>query len=521
MQKGVYLFKTARQTIPLNLAEPLILAHQSCHGVAVSHQGKITTVRKSTGLSLETFRASQEQLKMLNVLYYLGNFEKGYNEGDIQPYTILTSKTKGPALIGFMQGDFTGHAKDASTRPPAYFFVKNYLTPKILQLYKLVGGDMGKLIKELREATVVADINNQCLKDGWGITLMVNNGPISENDKSEGEVWSYGIPAIKNHDWGFASPNLKEGSFPASAEDAGEEKEDILGDIFGGDAEEAEEEDKAPSSDVVPESALAGLDQEVDGGVAEEAEDTTAETAEEQKKTTETKVEDAKKSETVVTGQKTVKKVQCPKTIKKKEDIAAYYQEKLGWKPANFKNYPIIEVVVEVDGKGREVVKSLKDIPTAMDRKDTTVKHLPAPKDTAPKGPAVVATVVPVVSPTEAKKMEDEFKKRAQVLKTLDLDGREMAYNPAHFQEMVKKYGDFCKQSGIKHLGLIKGWNLEDLLELCRSYPRYSMILILELMDMIENKRDFRSTATPGHPPEEAQGEKEDDGVFDLEKMLA
>lgn len=122
-----------------------------------------------------------------------------------QPYNLLTNNEGNPDLVAFVEGDYPDyHEADGSFDTTN--FIKNYLQPKIDELYEMVDQDLDRLLAALQKPMTAADINSK--HSGRGVvTFMASNGvsfSIEQNDKR------------KDFEWGSVS--MVEGAYPAESD---------------------------------------------------------------------------------------------------------------------------------------------------------------------------------------------------------------------------------------------------------------------------------------------------------------
>lgn len=120
--------------------------HKTCVGFALAKDGIIlhNNFDPAEVPLLEAIKKTQEKFKTEHVFFQFARAddpEKEYDLDSFQPFPIL-KKGDDTILAVMLEGDFPTYAKEGKNTP-AYHFFKDYLEPKVIEMY----GDLGNLDK--------------------------------------------------------------------------------------------------------------------------------------------------------------------------------------------------------------------------------------------------------------------------------------------------------------------------------------------------------------------------------------
>lgn len=148
---GVIAIKNKGQLLPIDWLGKAVLAFPSAIGLAAETEGVIQVLRTNdpAQITVDTINNMQETFKDDIVTLYLNKTAGAIKPEDMQPYVLLENEDKTPALVAFLDGDFSLYRVANSPFSDEYHCVTTHLTPKILQLAQLCEGDLEKLLKNL------------------------------------------------------------------------------------------------------------------------------------------------------------------------------------------------------------------------------------------------------------------------------------------------------------------------------------------------------------------------------------
>jgi hypothetical protein len=425
---GVIVVKDKDQIVPKPYIEKVLEHNPTAYGMALVEKGAILDDIVSKDVSADVIMQLQEGFKKEVAVFHFGNYPAGYMVGDLQPFEVLKDDNKQPALVAFVEGNFSSQGKEKSSHTNEFFAVYDGLTPKLQMLYNLADHNIGKLMGVLATTpTFKKDLSSLWVDRGTILLLACT-----------GQIYSYSInPLEKKFDWGWTSNHY----------DFGVEKEMSPADLIR--AKQA-----AKIAGVITETKptvgpIAGI------------------------------APTPPKTETSVPAITQPKMVQCPVTVRGKKNIAEWYRANAGYNPLNYKQRPVVEVksdLVTGEKKG-EIIKTFQDLP-----KDLPV--IPGVKPAEPPAepvsePAGPSTPIPVIP----KKEQDAV---IGFIKTIGADSREIL-SPKSIQDLEQKYPTFAQYCGMEDLGFIRSWPYSAFVELVEnpSYRATSHVLLFNLRNAL------------------------------------
>lgn len=157
----------------------------------------------------------QEANKTALMGFFLGASKGPIPEEDYQPYTLLQNDAKEVLLSVMLEGEY--HNTDHANSPFSgeYHMVNDILRPHVAKLYRLLGGDLQKLLLELKDVDFHAIINGQAINRGV-VRILACDGTVVSIDK--GNALGY-----TSEEWGEASNCF--GYAEKSSKDVAPEKE--------------------------------------------------------------------------------------------------------------------------------------------------------------------------------------------------------------------------------------------------------------------------------------------------------
>lgn len=150
---GIIAVKNKGQIIPVEWLNKAIQAYPSAIGVASENEGVIQVLRSNdpAQITVETITGMQEAFKENILTLHLTKTAGQIESEDMQPYVLLENEDKTPALVAFLDGDYTKFRVNNSKFSDAYHCVTDYLAPKILQIAEMCEGDLEKVLAALEK----------------------------------------------------------------------------------------------------------------------------------------------------------------------------------------------------------------------------------------------------------------------------------------------------------------------------------------------------------------------------------
>lgn len=210
MYTAAIAVKSANNLIEADWATAALKVNPSFYGIATvvdnfndkdEPEGKIMQVVRSMtskdnpSLDVAALDKMQKDYKEETIVAIFGRSSGTLLEEDLQPYTILENEDSSPALVAFLEGDFSSYAQTDGTYSPEYFAVQKFLMPRIQQIARLVDGDVDKLMTELLTPNFRDDMEKM-----WG-----TRGTLTLYSDSDKLISVHNNPLRKSFKWGWAS----------------------------------------------------------------------------------------------------------------------------------------------------------------------------------------------------------------------------------------------------------------------------------------------------------------------------
>lgn len=184
MHKSVIVFKAKGQTIPLDFATRLLKEYPSWNGVALMHGDKLVAQSSKDALSPEKLVKTSEKFKDRGMLMGFGNYDAGFRDEDIQPFTVLKDDKDASQIVAFMCGQYPGFVLAGKNESPESRFADISLTAKIAELHELSDKQLPKTLNMLQKPLIQNTITQSAVGDSV-VVLMAKKG------KDVGEVLIY------------------------------------------------------------------------------------------------------------------------------------------------------------------------------------------------------------------------------------------------------------------------------------------------------------------------------------------
>lgn len=193
MHTGVYLQKSSKGLVPLELWELILKNNTSGMGVASAKIGGFA--QKGSGApTVDVLDAFQKEHLDDAILFYLYEATEDFNAEDIQPFVTLKDDKDNPLLAVFLDGPFDRHKEDDG-HTSEYHAAFDYLQDRVMALYAISRGDVAKMLDLMRAKNFGKEVE-AVLGEGNSVTMLANNG----------EIVSYGpVKDVVKYDWGWST----------------------------------------------------------------------------------------------------------------------------------------------------------------------------------------------------------------------------------------------------------------------------------------------------------------------------
>lgn len=193
---------TKDHTIPETLLHKLVTENPTALGIAVRDQKGISVERhKLTEGPAETInwlKKIESKVKPYSRMYTFHSYPADYDEDvELQPYVLLKTSNGSPLICVGIEGDFPKYVDtSADGFSEAYMLLNNWLGPKVLDMYKLLGNNPQKIYDFLRTEQFAKDFDDQIGYRGC-LYFLPNTGEMFSQSKNEA--------GVDKADWGACS----------------------------------------------------------------------------------------------------------------------------------------------------------------------------------------------------------------------------------------------------------------------------------------------------------------------------
>lgn len=196
--KGLLVVKFPDKLIPEAVLKPLLSRKMNCAGFVVptliEGQPRLLVDKadlRETEIDVKKFQERQKAFEKQSMAFWLGELQDGFEAEDVQPFGISDK------IAIFADGDFTSFAKSESSKPNSFFFVNQYIIPKLTKIFNECDQDVKKFMTTLQDDPVLA-MEIETIAQGGLITV------VSENNLYK--TWPKGVnPNVQHGDWGWMS----------------------------------------------------------------------------------------------------------------------------------------------------------------------------------------------------------------------------------------------------------------------------------------------------------------------------
>lgn len=375
----------------------------------------------------------------------------------VPPFILLSDDKDLPKLVGVVSGEFEGFPDDVHLH---HTVMMEEILPKVQQIARLTGGDLDKIMEELRSPAFMRDMNRLSKGDSGLIYFIAANGdalPIFKKDSVLGTL-----------PWGASSFLIE--SFLI---------------------------EPASKSVVTAAKGLAGRVAAMGKRITEAAQP----------------VAEAGKREPVIaasthtdTSTGIIKvKVKCPFSQGTKNEKREWYQKFCGAVPEGYKNCPTVEVdqkyyQAAMKAAGKDVdtkdIKQLDKIVASASPTKAKNADAPAPKtDIKVTNTKTGGPTIPIIGAGE----KDDFLKDAAILQVLDKSSS--VISPMTIGEDEEKYPSFFEQTG-KNVEDFMYLSYDQLIQFTAKYPSLGNVMLMTMLAREAKRAQEKGAETPVTIPE-------------------
>lgn len=501
---SIIAMKAKNQTIPNAFWDKVLPEYGKVLGVSVVDGKSLLSLPNipKDNITTDALNGLQEKFKAASILFFMGDFEDGFQTDSVQPFTVLSDKDGNPILSVFTEASFNNYKQEKGTHSPAFYAFNEFIIEEIKDAYEKCKGDLDALMGMLREDKRLRTKMEGALSPSGTMVFMANTSEIVKIHTGEGEP--------ENFSFGWATESC------GYSEDAEEDEEKLV--------EAFSEKPKEPST----------LDK-LFGSTKATAEPPPVPKEEEEKQAeVETKPAEEKGAEFEEV------KITIPDELKSKNQRKDWWRSQLGFLPPSYqkcktfvvKRYPATGALIgenEQKLNHGHVYKSFYDAAVAMANngnsaarnvKDVAPHHIPT-TETAVKPPAAVepkqaeapvkdiSGSISTLTDADRKAIAKEFLDSAPVKKSLDNHANEIM-DPEKMKTSLAKIKTFTEEMTIKLTDTFK-WDRDALMLLAKIKPEALVLLAHEYRTLMPEFKKYISEARkPVDKPVEAPVSKEE-----------
>lgn len=419
VHKAMSLIRLPGKVMPQQMLAHVLPKFGSGTGMAVAEKGTLSFKAYTDAASPQAVANVCAEYPDSPIIMVFADFPKGFKEDLIPPYHVLGSDDA-PTLVCIPSGDFGSYAKENSDRSEAFFAYFTYIRPKLKKIEMQCGGDIDKVMVELKDPLVRQEILNPISGSG-SIVFLSNTGKF--------DSFAKGLPCYGG-DWGWISD--PQGFKFEATQKSGETLISAVKKRFGSRIDDAEATPAAePPKETPP-------------PVPEK--------------------EDAVGPRTLVSDNPNdpIVLVKAPATLDTKNKRKDFYLAWLPFIPTGYKDSPTVQINLS---QLRSKV-DLEDLPSGIMLKpaaSATATALPKTKDQEVARQHVSPTVDKVVTKPEEEEDEgdlttstkqekidvDLWMRKNEIGKTFKDNNQPLGMDPATVHELEKKIPKFTERNGV------------------------------------------------------------------------
>lgn len=484
---AIIAMKAKNQTIPNAFWDKVLPEYGKVLGVSVVDGKSLLALPNipKANITRDALNGLQEKFKSASILFFMGDFEDGFQTDSVQPFTVLSDKDDNPILSVFTEASFNNYKQEKGTHSPAFYAFNEFIIEEVKDAYEKCKGDLDALMGMLREDKRLRTKLEGALSPSGTMVFMANTSEIVKIHTGEGEP--------ENFSFGWATESC------GYREDAEAEDEKLV--------EAFSEKPKEPS---VMDKLF---------GATKVAEEPPPIPKEKEEKQAEVEAKPAEEKEKPEIEEVIIK---VPEDIKSKNQKKDWWRAQLGFLPSNYiqrktfvvKRYPTGVLIGEGDNtlKHGQVYKSFYDAAVAMANnksgtgssgKDVTPHHIPT-AETAVKPPAVeskpaeapvkdISGSISTLSDADRKAIAKDFLDSAPVKKSLDNHANEIM-DPEKMRTSLAKIKTFTDEMTIKLTDTFK-WDRDAMMHLAKIKPEALVLLAHEYRTLLPAYKQYISEA--------------------------
>lgn len=471
-QSGVIITRKASCMIPNDFLE--LVLKENPHGMGItkySDEGMENNKFPGDEVTLDFLQETMKTFMDEAMTMHFVNSPNALNLDDVPPY-ILVGDDEEPELVCFIEGEFPGFVKKDSTHPDTFFYINEFLIPKVKDIAELVDDDIDKIMKAIEKPTFKKE----------ALVHSTSRGVLAfvAGDKT---VYLSNADDSAEFDWGWASKTYGYGK-----------------------TQKAEPEKKAkaafPKRSTVREPAAAAKQEEVPD--------------------IQQKIADDIKSKADAKPKIVVKKAKPPANWNRK-DRGLFYKHKIGFKPIGWQDSPEVDVYVDESGK----ILNLRDIEklglsaAAIPKLNNKMPHEPQDKDVTPEHiPQVSGEVLPIISPQNREWIQKLV--HSDKVKKIIAENAEVVTDPRLVQKQEERIPSFVGQLGKTDIKEVLPWmtvevleeigkhNLMDLVTMCFNLRNIVAASAARVHQRIQEQKEVHTVAQEELKPKKTAFPKRD-----------
>lgn len=497
---SVIVFKNKGQIVPEDFWNRALPLYGKAASVALIEKDLLVFPFEKEEINLENVQGLCEAHKDKALMFFLADFEDGYQKDSLQPFVLISNKDNKPVLTVTMQGTFNQYEQPKGSHSNSFYAAQEFLIPELLDYYEgKCSNKIDSLMQLLREDKRLRTKLEGLLSPSGILCFLANTGETVtiQNNRN-----------VANFDFGWSTNSCGYAGKQEEPPKVEDKKQGFLDRIKSATGISKASESPPPVPKETPK------EEEVKG--APGAPPT------EEEKTTE--------------REHVTRVVSLPDRALAKNEKKDFWRAQLGFLPPDYLKVKSFQVRYYKDkgvavgengqellqGKSRFLEKLRNEFMAdtagnAAGSKDVSPHHIPAPEAKAPSatevaaatGAATAETAYPssgtlsVLSDLQRENFQTDFIEAGHLKKTLDQHSQ-LITNPEKMRTELAKIKNFTDETGWT-IEQVFALNRDAMIKIAEASPEHLALLCLQLMQMTpEFKQYIASIQTPPKKEEAA-----------------
>lgn len=481
---SVIVFKNKGQIVPEDFWDKALPMYGKAASVALIEKDLIVFPFEEGEINLENMQGLCEAHKDKALMFFMADYETGFQKDSLQPFVLISNKDNKPVLTVTMQGAFNQYEQPKGSHSNSFYAAQEFLIPELLDYYEgKCNNKIDSLMQLIREDKRLRTKLEGLLSPSGILCFLANTGETVtiQNNRN-----------VANFDFGWSTNSCgyaRKQEEPPKVED---KKQGILDRIKSA----AGISKPAASTPPVP----TPKEEEVKGAPG-------ASPTEEEKP---------------VEREHITREVKLPDRAMAKNEKKDFWRGQLGFLPPDYLKVKTFQVRyykdkgVAVGENGQELIKGKSKFldklrnefmgstsSTDTSGKDVSPHHISAPETKAPSATEVAAATgaataetsypssgtISVLSDLQRENFQTDFIEAGHLKKTLDQHSQ-LITNPEKLKTELGKIKNFTDETGWT-LEQVFAMNRDAMVKMAEASPEHLALLCLQLMQMTPEFKQY------------------------------